>query len=60
MTAREAALREELAAVRDTINAAYWAFTRTARGKPPSTTVPHAYDRQREILQELKETRNDR
>lgn len=42
-------LREELRAVQAKIDAAYWAFTRQARAKPPSLVVPEAYRRRAEI-----------
>jgi len=52
---REAELREELKKVDDTINRAYWAFTRQANAKPPCLVVPDAYARRKEIQAELRE-----
>lgn len=37
----------------DAIDAAYWTFTRCARGKPPVLVVPEAYRRRREIDAEI-------
>jgi hypothetical protein len=42
-------------AVTERINRAYWTFTRTARGAPPSVTVPDAYDERRAIHAEMRE-----
>lgn len=42
-------LLRELAAVDERINTAYWAFTRTARGKPPAIVCPDAYARRAEL-----------
>jgi hypothetical protein len=39
----------EIRAHTDAINAAYWVFTRTARGKPPILVVPEAYARRAEL-----------
>lgn len=51
--ARLAALRVERAQLTDTINAAYWRFTRCARAKPPSLVVPEAYARRAEVDREI-------
>jgi len=45
----KAALKAELAKCEAEINAAYWAFTRQARAKPPCLVVPEAYRRRNEI-----------
>jgi hypothetical protein len=47
-------LRAELRQVTDVIDAAYWTFTRTARGKPPILVVPEAYRRRAEIEAALR------
>lgn len=47
--AERLALEAELRRVDARIQDAYWAFTRTARGKPPSMAVPEAYKRRAEI-----------
>lgn len=47
------AIAAELRQVDDGINAAYWAFTRTARGRPPACTVPHLYQRRRVLRERL-------
>lgn len=36
------------------IDAAYWRFTRQARGVPPVVAVPDAYARKKEAEQELR------
>lgn len=36
-------IRHQLAAVNAIINAAYWAFTRSVRSKPPVLVCPDAY-----------------
>jgi hypothetical protein len=54
------ALRAELARVEAEIDAAYWAFTRQARAKPPALAVPHAYARRAEIQRLLRGTRKRR
>jgi len=46
-------LRAELLAEEARIDAAYWAFTRQARAKPPVLAVPDAYRRRAEIRDEL-------
>lgn len=43
------ALEKEREALRDTINQAYWRFTRQARAKPPSMQCPEAYRRLAEV-----------
>ncbi len=60
MTDREKtteALETELRAAEAAIDAAYWAFTRQARAKPPSLVVPWAYERRTAIQAELRERR---
>jgi hypothetical protein len=52
----EQQLRVELQAVKDKIDTAYWAFTRTARGKPPCLVVPEAYARRTELRRLLAVT----
>jgi hypothetical protein len=47
-------IRAELAEVNETINKAYWAFTRTAKGKPPILVCPEAYKRRQQLMQELR------
>ena len=47
--ATRAALETELQACEERIDAAYWAFTRQARAKPPSLVCPEAYARRNEI-----------
>ena len=37
------------------IDAAYWAFTRQARARPPSLVVPEAYRRREELETERAE-----
>ena len=44
---------QELRAVQDEIDSAYWMFTRTKKGKPPIMTVPEAYARRRALLAAL-------
>lgn len=44
-----AELEDEATACQARIDAAYWAFSRTKRGKPPILVVPDAYQRLREI-----------
>ena len=39
------------------INDAYWAFTRCARGKPPSMVVPESYRARRLASEELRRRR---
>ena len=36
------------------IDAAYWIYTRTRRGKPPVLVVPDAYARRKELREMLK------
>lgn len=60
MTDREKtteALEEELRVAEAAIDAAYWAFTRQARAKPPSMVCPWAYERRTAIKAELSERR---
>ena len=40
----------EIRRAEDAINAAYWAFTRQARAKPPCLVVPQAYTDRRELV----------
>jgi hypothetical protein len=47
------AIRERLKVVKAGIDAAYWAFTRQARAKPPVLAVPHLYAERREFEAEL-------
>lgn len=51
--------RERLTAERDKaqaeIDAAYWTFTRCARGVPPALSVPDAYHRRNEANKRLRE-----
>lgn len=54
---RRARIRRELAAINDQINDLYWTFTRTARGKPPCLVRPDLYVRQRQLLNELADSR---
>lgn len=44
-----AEIEAELQLVEAAIDAAYWAFTRQARAKPPSLVVPQAYRRRTEL-----------
>jgi hypothetical protein len=44
-----AELEAEAVACKAKIDAAYWAFSRSKRGKPPILVVPEAYQRLREI-----------
>ncbi len=46
---QRAELEAELAQVDAKIDAAYWAFTRQARAKPPVLAVPAAYQRRSEL-----------
>ena len=41
-------------AVTSRINDAYWRFTRSARGVPPSMSVPDAYEERRAITSEMR------
>jgi hypothetical protein len=50
-------LEAELRVAEAAIDAAYWAFTRQARAKPPCLAVPWAYERRAEIREELSERR---
>lgn len=52
---RERELRAVVRAATEEIDAAYWRFTRCARGVPPSMAVPEAYVQRREALRELRE-----
>lgn len=47
-------------AVTSRINNAYWTFTRSARGVPPSVTVPDAYEERRAIHAEMRERSRQR
>lgn len=53
MNDREGEIRRELERVRSQIDEAYWLFTRTARGVPPSMARPDLYARRRELQREL-------
>jgi hypothetical protein len=53
MTRTAAQIRAELDQVRDRIDQAYWTFTRSARGKPPSLVVPLQFQRMTELKAEL-------
>lgn len=53
-TQKRSELLAELRRCNDAIDAAYWTFTRCARGKPPILVVPEAYRRRAEILKELR------
>jgi hypothetical protein len=57
VTDDEHQLSAELLAVEAEIDAAYWRFTRQARGVPPSIAVPHAYARRRELREQLRALR---
>lgn len=59
MTRRQRIARLEIAhrRVHAGITNAYWTFTRTARGKPPSMTVPHLYAERRRLDALLSELR---
>lgn len=48
-------LRTELRKVEAEIDAAYWAFERSPRAKPPSMVVPEAYRRRTELNKLLRE-----
>jgi hypothetical protein len=50
-------LEVELRAAEAAIDAAYWAFTRQARAKPPCLVVPWAYERRAAIRAVLSERR---
>lgn len=50
-----AAIERELEEVRDAINALYWTFTRTARGKPPCLVRPELYARAKVLAAQLRE-----
>lgn len=52
-----AQLREQIRKAKDEIDAAYWTFTRCARGVPPAVAVPDAYRRKREAEAELERRR---
>lgn len=50
-------LEAELASCEAKIDAAYWAFTRQARARPPSLVVPEAYRRRNELRAKLRALR---
>lgn len=50
-------LEAELRQVEETINIAYWNFTRQKRAKPPVLVVPEAYTRRKEIQEILRSLR---
>lgn len=60
MNDREAEIRHELEQVRARIDEAYWLFTRTARGVPPSMARPDLYALRRELHRELDALRASR
>jgi len=45
----------EIDIVKHKIDAAYWTFSRTARGKPPCLVVPDEYARQHRLWDLLRE-----
>jgi len=47
------AILADLQRVDDEINALYWTFTRTARGKPPCVVRPELYPQRTALRQEL-------
>lgn len=47
-------IEAELRTVNAKIDAAYWAFTRQARAKPPVLAVPAAYERRKALELLLK------
>jgi len=55
MTEQE--LLSQIADAQREIDRAYWLFTRTKRGVPPSSAVPDAYVRKSEAKQKLRELR---
>lgn len=59
-TLTKAEILAELCTVEATINAAYWTFTRTARGKPPCLVVPEAYARRRVLWEMLRRRKKKR
>lgn len=52
-----AAILAELQVQREIVNRAYWHFTRSARGKPPSMVVPEACQRVAELERLLVEAK---
>jgi hypothetical protein len=50
-----AQIEAELERVDAQIDAAYWAFTRQARAKPPVLAVPAAYERRAQLHAMLRE-----
>lgn len=57
-----ATLYEELAYHEARITDAYWTFTRTKRGKPPSLVVPESYARAthlRKVIRALPKERSE-
>lgn len=60
MSDREVEIRRELERVRSQIDEAYWLFTRTARGLPPSMARPDLYARRRALRRELVQLREVR
>lgn len=53
-------LRAESERLKALIDEAYWIFTRSSRGKPPSMQVPRAYRRRNAIKEELRRRRGPR
>jgi len=49
---RDQEIERELCEIRNKIDALYWTFTRTRRGKPPVLVRPDLYARQRALLDE--------
>jgi len=56
---REALLAQQRDAQAE-IDAAYWRFTRCAKGVPPSSAVPDAYRRRKEAKDALRRLRGPR
>lgn len=50
----------ELRVVNDELNALYWTYTRTARGKPPCVVRPDLYRRRADLMRERRATNKDR
>ncbi len=52
-----AALEQELARQEARIDAAYWTFTRCARGRPPVLAVPDAYQARAKLKETIRAMR---
>jgi hypothetical protein len=52
-----AQIEARLAAIGADIDALYWTFTRTLRGRPPCIVRPELYSERRELLAELARRR---